>query len=93
MLPNVRKQKSDYVTTLLGKNKTKTRLPVEARIHYKIATLAFKRFENSLPPHLSELRDTYQPSRTLRSSSEKLTLTLLEADPSLSISSNLELSS
>ena len=58
-----------------GKNKTKTKLywlPVEARIHYKIATLAFRHFENSLPPHLSEVLHTYQPSRTLRSSSEKL---------------------
>ena len=47
-------------------------LPVEARIHYKIATLAFRHFENSLPPYLSELLHIYQPSRTLRSSSEKL---------------------
>ena len=36
-----------------------------------IATLAFRRFENSPPPYLSELFHTYQPSRTLRSSNEK----------------------
>ena len=47
-------------------------LPVEPCIHYKIATLTFRHFENSLPPYLSELLHTYQPSRTLRSSSEKL---------------------
>ena len=47
-------------------------LPVEARIHYKIATLAFRHFENPLPPYLSELLHTYQPSQTLWSSSEKL---------------------
>ena len=35
-------------------------------------TCTFKQFENSLPPYLSELLHTYQPSRTLRSSSEKL---------------------
>ena len=64
-----RKRKSDHVTPLLEKLHW---LPVEARIHYKIATLAFRHFENSLPPYLSELLHTYQPSRTLRSSSEKL---------------------
>ena len=47
-------------------------LPVYAHIHYKIATLAFRHFENSLPLYLSELLHTYQPSWTLRSSSEKL---------------------
>ena len=41
-----------------------------ARIHYKIATLAFRHFENSLPLYLSELLHTYQPSQTLRSNSE-----------------------
>ena len=42
-------------------------------IHYKIATLAFRHFESSLPPYFSELIHTYQPSRTLLSgSSEKL---------------------
>ena len=65
----LRKQKSDHVTPLLEKLHW---LPLEARIHYKIATLAFRHFENSLPPYLSELLHTYQPSRTLRSSSEKL---------------------
>ena len=65
----LRKQKSDHVTPLLEKLHW---LPVEARIHYKIATLSFRHFENSLPPYLSELFHTYQPSRTLRSSSEKL---------------------
>ena len=63
------KRKSDRVTSLLEKLHW---LPVEARIHYKIATLAFRHFENSPPPYLSELLHTYQPSRALRSSSEKL---------------------
>ena len=45
---------------------------MENRIHYKIATLTFRHFESSLPPYLSELLHTYQLSRTLRSSSEKL---------------------
>ena len=65
----LRKWKSDHVTPLLEKLHW---LPVEARIHYKLATLPFRHFENSLPPYLSELLHTFQPSRTLRSSSEKL---------------------
>ena len=63
------KRKLDHVTPLLEKLHW---LPVEARIHYKIATLAFKYLDNSLPPYLSKLLHTYQPSRTLQSSSEKL---------------------
>ena len=65
----LRKRKSDHVTPLLKKLHW---LPAEARIHNKIATLAFRHFENSLPPYLSELLHTYRPSQTLRSSSEKL---------------------
>ena len=75
----LRKRKSDHVTPLQDKLHW---LPVEARIHNKIATLAFRHFENSLPPYLSELFHTYQPSRTLPSSSEKLFLNLLKTDPS-----------
>ena len=59
------KRKLDHVTPLLEKLHW---LPVEACIHYKTATLAFRHFENSLPPNLSELLHTYQLSRTLRSS-------------------------
>ena len=65
----LRKQKSDHTTPHLEKLHW---LPVEARIHYKIATLAFRNFENLLPLYLSELLHTYQPSQTLRSRSEKL---------------------
>ena len=65
----LRKQKLDHITPLLEKLHW---LPVEAHIHYKIATLAFRHFENSLPSYLSELLRTYQPSQSLWSSSEKL---------------------
>ena len=47
-------------------------LPVKYRIQYKLATLAFRRFEDTLPLYLSSLLNIYQPSRTLRSSNEKL---------------------
>ena len=65
----LRKRKLDHVTPLLEKLH---RLPLEARIHYKIATLAFRHFGNSLPLYLSELLHTYQPSQTLWSSRGKL---------------------
>ena len=48
----LRKRKSDRVTPL--QEKKLHWLPDEARVHYKIATLAFRHFENSLPPYLSE---------------------------------------
>ena len=71
MLPDL-SSANENRTTLLPFWKKLHWLPVEVRFHYKIATLAFRHFENYLPLYLSELLHTYQPSRTLRSSSEKL---------------------
>ena len=62
------KRKSDHVTPLL---KQLHWLPIEARIHYKTATLVFRHFENSLAPYLFQLLQIYQPTQTLRSSNEK----------------------
>ena len=42
------------------------------RIKYKLATLAFRHFDGTLPPYLSSSLCTYQPSRSLRSSTERL---------------------
>ena len=39
---------------------------------HEIATLAYRHFEGSLPPYLSSSLCTYEPSRSLRSSNEKL---------------------
>jgi len=47
-------------------------LPVDSRIKYKICTLAFRHFEGTLPPYLSSKLVSYCPSRSLRSSGEKL---------------------
>ena len=47
-------------------------LPVKARCEYKIATLAYQHFDNSLASSLSSTLKTYVPTRNLRSSSEKL---------------------
>ena len=63
------KWKSDHVTPLLEKVHW---LPVDAYICYKVATLDFRHFQNSIPPYLLKLLHTYQPSWTLRSSSEIL---------------------
>ena len=47
-------------------------LPIQTRIDYKLATLAFRHFDGSLPQYLSSRLDIYQPSRLLRSSNDRL---------------------
>jgi len=47
-------------------------LPVKFRIQYKVATLAYRRFDDTLPSYLSDSLCIYQPSRSLHSSDEKL---------------------
>ena len=64
-----KKSKRDHVTPLL---KELHRLPVKYRIQYKLATLAFRHFDGTLPPYLSSFLCIYQPSRSLRSSTERL---------------------
>ena len=64
-----RKSKRDHVTPLL---KELHWLPITARIDYKLATLAFKHFHNTLPTYLTNTLNTYQPARDLRSSRQKL---------------------
>ena len=64
-------RKRAYVTLLLRELHW---LPVKFRCRYKIATLAYRHFEGSLPPYLPSSLCTYKPSRSLRSSKEKLSL-------------------
>ena len=64
-----KKRKRDHVTPLLQELHW---LPVKFRCQYKIGTLAYRHFEGSLPPYLSSSLCTYEPSRSLRSSKEKL---------------------
>ena len=47
-------------------------LPVQFRCQYKVAILAYRHFDGSLPAYLSDVLCTYETSRTLRSSSQKL---------------------
>ena len=64
----LKKSKRDHVTPLL---KELHWLPVKYHVQYKFATLAFRHFDGTLPPYLSSLC-TYQPSRSLCSSTERL---------------------
>ena len=63
------KSKRQHVTPLL---KQLHWLPIQTRIDYKLATLAFRHFDGSLPQYLSSRLDIYQPSRSLRSSNDRL---------------------
>ena len=65
----LRKGKRDHVTPLLFQLHW---LPIRYRIQYKLAVLAYRFFDESLPPYLSSVLTAYQPSRCLRSSCEKL---------------------
>ena len=65
----MKKRKRDHVTPLL---KELHWLPVKFRCQYKIATLAYRHVEGSLPPYLSSSLCIYEPSQSLQSSKEKL---------------------
>ena len=65
----LRKRRMEHVTPLLQQLHW---LPVKDRIAYKLATLAYRHFDGTLPPYLSVTLTTYQPPRELRSSGERL---------------------
>ena len=68
----LKKSKRGHVTPLL---KELHWLPVKYRIQYKLATLAFRHFDGTLLPYLSSAHNNfmyYQPSRSFRSSTERL---------------------
>ena len=65
----LKKNKREHVTPLLIQLHW---LPVNFRIQFKLAVFAYRFFDNSLPSYLSAALTAYQPSRSLRSSSEKL---------------------
>ena len=47
-------------------------LPIEWRMRFKLATLAYKALHTGQPPYLAELLQLHEPARTLRSSSSLL---------------------
>ena len=65
----MKKRRRDHVTPLLKELRW---LSVKFRCHYKIATLAYRHFEGTLPPYLSSSLCAYGPSRSLRSSNAML---------------------
>ena len=65
----LKKSKRDHVTPLL---KELHWLPVKYCIRYKLTTLTFRHFDGTLLPCLSSSLCTYQPSRSLHSSTESL---------------------
>ena len=77
-----KKRKGDHITPLLNELQW---LPVKFRCEYKIATLAYRHFDGTLPSYLSASLCTYQTSRTLQSSSSNLLATVLSVSlPQLS---------
>ena len=65
----LRKRKRDHIKPLLRKLHW---LPIQYRIHYKLAVLAYRHFNCTLPQYLSSKLTTYVPARDLRSASQKL---------------------
>ena len=65
----LKKRKRDHITPLLIKLHW---LPVSYRIQFKVACLAYRHFDKTLPSYLSSSLTTYKPSRPLRSASQKI---------------------
>ena len=68
-----RKKKSDHVTPILRELHW---LPIAQRIVFKLLLLTFKVLNGKGPAYILDLLQPYQPSRTLRSSSDHLILVI-----------------
>ena len=64
-----REKKQDHITPLLRKLHW---LPILSRISYKILLMTYKALHGQAPVYISQLLHRYQPSRSLRSSSQNL---------------------
>ena len=64
-----RGKKQDHITPLLRKLHW---LPILSRISYKILLMTYKALHGQAPVYISQLLHRYQPSRSLRSSSQNL---------------------
>ena len=65
----IKKRKYDHITPFIYELHW---LPLEFRIQYKLAVLAFRHFEGTLPTYLSAMLCMYESARSLRSSTERL---------------------
>ena len=66
-----KRKKTDHVTPLL---QSLHWLPISQRIVHKVNTLCYKSINSSAPVYLSDCLQIYTPARTLRSSSDTLSL-------------------
>jgi hypothetical protein len=64
-----RRKQSDHITPVLHSLHW---LPVKQRIDFKILVLTYRALNGLAPAYLTELLDTYQPSRSLRSQDRHL---------------------
>ena len=74
-ISNLDSQLDDIVLSVMEEKmllKTFTGYPAKFRYQYKITNLAYRHFQGYLPLYLSSSLCTYEPSRSLRSSKEKL---------------------
>ena len=62
-------RKFDHITPTLKELRW---LPVKHRVTFQIATLTFKTLKFGQPTYLRDLINIYEPTRTLRSSSQQL---------------------
>ena len=67
----LKKKKFDHVSPLL---RSLHWLPVADRVEYKLNTLCYKSIHQTAPSYLCDNISTYTPARTLRSSSDPLSL-------------------
>jgi hypothetical protein len=65
----LRKKRRDHASPLLAKLHW---LPIKQRIEYKLATLAFRYFDQTLPPYLASKLSAHLPPRALRSDTGRL---------------------
>ena len=72
-------KRSDHITPILDKIHW---LPVNKRIEFKLATITYKVLQNRQPSYLSDLLQSYNPPRSLRSS-DKLFLVILKIKTAL----------
>ena len=62
-----------YITNIVGKDIDLHWLPVEYRVHYKVALYVYKALNGIAPAYIAVMVNLYMPSRkSLRSSSKKL---------------------
>ena len=60
-----RKKRSEHVCYMLTMLISLHWLPIEQGIEYKLATLAFRYFDGTMPPYLSRCLSSYTPNRSL----------------------------